>query len=108
MSRAKSRKRRNGWKTRSIGRTVDARKLGVDRLERRLVLDSSVTWNGSALSVFDTAMDGAGDDVLVTARAVNGTFYVEVDDNGVNEFDGSNPNNPAPALAVQSISVTGS
>jgi len=107
MSRAKSRKRRNGWKTRSIGRTVDARKLVLDRLERRLVLDSSVSWNGSALSVFDKAMDNAGDNDVVTASQTNGTYYVDVLANGVNVFDGSQSNPLAPAANVLSIHVEG-
>lgn len=108
MSRAKSVKRRRTLRTRGAREVAGARKLVLDRLERRLVLDSSVSWNGSALSIFDAAQDNAGDSVVVTASAVNGTYYVEVDDNGVSIFNGSGSNPLAPALAVQSISVTGS
>ena len=80
----------------------------ADQMERRLVLDVSVSWNGSALSV-DASADAQGDDITVDSFASgDGNVYARVLVNGNVKFDGSRSNPPAPAANVLSIHVEGS
>jgi len=108
MSRAKARKRRQHLRARGAREVADATKLGVDRLERRLVLDVSFSWDGLALGV-DASGDSQGDTIAVGSFAGgDGNLYAGVWVNGNLKFNGSTSNPVAPAANVLSIHVEGS